>query len=354
MVDVISAPPSSGPMKPRRLRPGDSVAIVSMAWGGPFVFPHVFDAGLSAIERLGLRPVEFPTARMDPEQLSADPQARAADLNAAFADETVSAIFSSIGGEDSARVLRYLDADLIAASPKVVMGYSDTTTLLVFCDRLGLVSFHGPSVMAGLAQLGHFPRAEAHLRAMLFEPADRYRYQPYPEWVDSYLDWNEPGSGSSVGEPRPHDGWHWLNGSGVHAGRLFGGSVEVLEFLKGTPYWPAETAWDGRLLFFETTEEVPTIEQVRRWLFNYGVQGVFERIGGLLFGRARGYSDADKGALDEMIRDTVVGQFGASELTIVTNMDFGHTDPQWILPLGVTAELDNDQRTFQLIETAVS
>ena len=346
--------PSIGYTKPRRLQPGDSVAIVSMSWGGPFVFPHVFDAGLSAIDRLGLRPVEFPTARMDPDRLSADPRARAADLNAAFADHTVSAILASIGGDDSARILRYLDVGVIGANPKIVMGYSDTTTLLVFLDRLGLVTFHGPAVMAGLAQLEHFPLAEDHLRAVLFEPADRYRYEPYPEWVDSYADWNESGNGSAVGARRAHDGWHWLNGSGVHAGRLFGGCVEVLEFIKGTPYWPAQSSWDGRLLFLETSEEQPTIEQVRRWLFNYGVQGVFERVVGLLFGRARGYSDADKVALDEMIIDTVVGQFGASELTIVTNMDFGHTDPQWILPLGVTAELDNDQRTFQLIEAAVS
>ena len=75
---------------------------------------------------------------------------------------------------------------------------------------------------------------------------------------------------------------------------------------------------------------------------------------GLLVGRARGYSDEAKAALDEMIVDTVVRQFGATHLTIVTNMDFGHTDPQLILPLGVLAELDPSEQSFRLLEPAVT
>jgi len=106
-------------------------------------------------------------------------------------------------------------------------------------------------------------------------------------------------------------------------------------------------------LFLETSEDKPTIDQIRRWLFNYGVQGVFERAAGLLIGRARGYTDEEKADLERMVVELVVGQFDAEDLTIVSNMDFGHSDPQWILPLGILAELDCDQRTFRLLEPAV-
>jgi|CXWL01.1.fsa_nt_gi muramoyltetrapeptide carboxypeptidase LdcA involved in peptidoglycan recycling len=341
-------------LKPRRLRAGDSVAVVSTSWGGPHAYPHVFEAGLRALtDRLGLRVKEFPTARMSPNELSANPRARAADLNAAFADPSVAAVIASIGGDDSARILPYLDADVIRANPKILMGWSDTCTQLVFCHNLGLVTFHGPAVMAGLAQLWNFPEAEAHLRAMLFEPSESLLYEPFPRWTNSYLDWNAPDNDGRVEALQPHDGWNWLSGNGARSGRLFGGCIEVLEFLKGSRHWPGEDFWTDRILFLETSEDKPTIDQVRYWLFNYGIQGVFDRAAGLLIGRARGYSADEKQELDQVIIDTVVGQFGASGLPIVTNMDFGHTDPQWILPLGVTAELDCDRRTFRLIEPAV-
>jgi len=343
------------PVPPPRLRAGDTVAVVSTSWGGPSIFPHVFDAGLRTLtDRFGLRVREMPTSRMAAAALAADPRVRAEDLNAAFADPAVAAIIASIGGDDSARILRHLDAEVIHANPKVLMGYSDTATQLVFAHQLGLVTFNGPSVMAGLAQLEHFPEAEAHLRAVLFEPTATLEYRPFPGWVDGYRQWKEPENATSTAEVHPHDGWHWLQGSGARAGRLFGGCIEVLEFLKGSPHWPQGEFWNDRIVFLETSEEEPTVEQVRYWLFNYGIQGVFDRAAALLIGRARGYSDEQKAELDRMIVDVVAGQFGANQLTVVTNMDFGHTDPQWILPLGVLAEVDVDAGTFRLLEPAVS
>lgn len=266
----------------------------------------------------------------------------------------MSGVIASIGGDDSARILRYLDPDVICANPKILVGYSDTTTQIVFCHDLGLTTFYGPSIMAGFAQLLNFPEAEAHIRQMLFEPDDMFRYEPFPQWSNGYAEWSEPGNARRVAELRPHDGWHWLNGSGVRSGRLFGGCFEVFEFLKGTKHWPAEHFWRDRIIFLETSEDKPSISQIRYWLFNYGLQGVFDRAAGLLIGRARDYTADEKAELDQMILETVVHQFGARDLPIITNMDFGHTDPQWILPLGISAELDCEQKSFRLLEAAVS
>ena len=341
-------------VRPPRLRSGDAVAVVSTSWGGPHAFPPVYEAGIATLRQLGLEVREFPTARRSAGELRSDPRCRAADLNDAFEDPSIAAVIASIGGDDSARILPYLDPDLIRNNPKVLMGYSDTSTQLLFAHQLDLVTFNGPAVMAGLAQCRHFPALEAHIRAVLFEPTPTYEYRPFEHWVDGYADWKQSDDPTAVGDLRPHDGWRWLNGSDIARGKLVGGCIEVLEFLKGSRYWPDEDWWHDRILFLETSEDEPSPEQVRHWLLNYGVQGVFDRIGGLMFGRARGYSDDRKMELDETIHAVVVDEFGATNLPIVTNMDFGHTDPQWILPLGVAAELNPTSRTFRLIEPAVN
>ncbi|HEY0519583.1 MAG TPA: S66 peptidase family protein [Ilumatobacteraceae bacterium] len=340
--------------KPARLIEGACVAVLSTSWGGPHEYPHVFEAGVRTLkERFGLQVREYPTTRTSPSRLAADPRARAHDLNAAFADPSISAIIATIGGNDSARILEHLDPETIRVNPKIFMGYSDTTTQLVYCHQLGMVSFNGPSVMAGLAQIGNFPEAEAHIHSMLFEPSPSFQYLPYPAWADSYPDWNN-GNASAIGPLRRLDGWHWLNAAGVRRGRLFGGCMEVLEYVKGTRYWPDEDFWNDRILFLETSEDKPSVDQVRAWLFNYGVQGVFNHVSALLIGRARGYTDEENAALDAAVLDTVIGQFGGHQVNIVTNMDFGHTDPQWILPLGIAAEVDSDSKNFTLLETAVA
>ena len=124
--------------------------------------------------------------------------------------------------------------------------------------------------------------------------------------------------------------------------------------LKGTRFWPEPDFWRDRILFLETSEDKPTPETVGYWLRNYGVQGVFDRVSAVLVGRARDYSDAEKAELDAMVVRVVAGEFGATTIPIVTNLDFGHTDPQWILPLGVRAEIDVEARRFRLLEPAVT
>ena len=341
--------------KPPRLRVGDTVAVVSTSWGGPSVFPHVFDRGVDVLRRVfGLEVRELPTARMAARDLAADPRRRAEDLNAAFADPTVRAIVCSIGGTDSVRILEHLNPSLALADPKILLGFSDSATQLTFYNQAGLVTFNGPSVMAGFAQLEQFEGAAEHVRAQLFEPTATYDYRPFGDWAVSYPDWSDASNAGAVGERRAHDGWRWLQGGGRAEGRLFGGCADTLEGLKGTRFWPEPAFWEDRILFLETSEDKPGPETVGSWLRNYGVQGVFDRVAAVLIGRARGYSDAEKAELDEMVLRVVAREFGAENLPIVTNLDFGHTDPQWILPLGIRAEVDTDARTFRLLEPAVT
>lgn len=346
-------------VKPPRLRRGDAVAVISPSWGGPAAYPDVFDAGLATLrEELGLRVIEYPTARLPDAILSNDPRRRAADVVEAFANPEVRAVIASIGGDDSIRLLPHLAShgDVIRAHPKVLMGYSDTATLLVFVHLLGLVTFNGPAVMAGLAQASALPPEHlAHLRAMLFDAPSELEYRPFPWWSEGYPDWADPANARRVAAPRPATGFRWLQGSGVHTGTLFGGCLDVLELLKGTASWPTDAAfWRGRVLFLETSEEAPPVVFVRRALRNYGVQGAFDGLAALLIGRGRGYPEATRRELEAAIVDVVAREFGRANLPIIAELDFGHTDPQWIMPLGVSIEVDCDARRLRLVEPAVT
>ena len=89
-------------------------------------------------------------------------------------------------------------------------------------------------------------------------------------------------------------------------------------------------------------------------LRNYGTMGALKELKGLLFGRARSYSQEEKLELDKVLVQVVSGEFGRSDMPIVSNMDFGHTSPQWVLPLGVAAEIDCDSRSFRLTESMLA
>lgn len=343
-------------IKPVRLKPGDTVAVVSPSWGGPSVFPGAFDLGLKNLrETLHVNVKEYPTARAGDSFLYANPQARGEDINAAFADPDVAMILASIGGEDSIRILPFIDIENALRNPKILMGFSDTATLLTLFNQHGLVTFNGPSVMAGFAGLHNLTETFAkHVKHMLMEPDTPVAYAPYDVYAESFQDWGSVDYNGGVNLVPNTGGWRWLQGEGTARGRLFGGCIEVLEFLKGTEYWPSPGFWLGKVLFLETSEDKPTPDQVRYMLRNYGMQGVFDKIAGLLFARPFRYSGAEKEDLRHQIVRVVAGEFDRPDLPIVSDMDFGHDAPQLVMPLGIEVEIDCERRSVRLTEGAVA
>ncbi|MBN1982498.1 MAG: LD-carboxypeptidase [Chitinivibrionales bacterium] len=342
--------------KPKRLSPGSTVAVVSPSWGGPSRYPDIYQLGCENLRTLfGLRVKEYPCARMDADVLDKNPRIRAQDINDAFTDPGVSAIIASIGGDDSVRILPFIDTDNVMHNPKILMGFSDTATLLTFFNSLGLVTFNGPSVMAGFAQAASFPSVwTEQLKAILFDGVSEVPFQPYAEWSEGYPDWHDLLSLGYVSNKQNNtQQWHWLQGESVVTGQLWGGCIEVLEGLKNTAYWPARSFWHSKILFFETSEEIPKPVQILRFLRNYGMQGIFSHINALLFGRPFGYTDEEKHDLRAVIHKVVTEEFGAASLPVVTDCDFGHTDPQWVLPLGAMVRIDCVNHRITLMESAV-
>ena len=152
------------------------------------------------------------------------------------------------------------------------MGYSDTSTLNTYLNQLGLVTLNGPSIMAGFSQWNHLGiKFQEHIKTILFENPNQYIYEPYDSYYQGYLDWTDK---NNVGKTSPmlkNEGWNWLQGSTKVQGELFGGCVEVFEFMKSTQFWPDKNFWNGKILFFETSEDNPSPEQVKWRLRNYGM-----------------------------------------------------------------------------------
>ncbi|MGD9146610.1 MAG: LD-carboxypeptidase [Anaerolineae bacterium] len=345
-------------VKPPKLQPGDKVATVSLSWGGPGTFPHRYAAGKRQLQdEFGLVVVEMPHTLREAGWLADHPQARADDLMRAFADPSIKAIISTIGGDDSIRILPYLDLDTICSNPKVFLGYSDTTISHLACLRAGLVSFYGPSIMAGFGENGGlFPYMVNSVRKTLFSSDPIGEIAPNSDgWTVEVLDWAEPENQSRRRKLNRSQGWKVLQGAGVRRGHLVGGCFEVLDWLRGTDYWPEPALWQNAILFLETSEEAPSPTEVLRGLRSYAAMGILERLSGILFGRPGGeVPPAQFKEYDQAILEVVAQEEGLTDLPVISGMDFGHTDPMFVLPYGVQAEIDCGTGRFAILEGAVA
>lgn len=337
-------------VKPKHLKPGDTVAAVSLSSGLAALVPHRYAAGKRQIEEtFGLKVIEAPHTLKDPDWIYRNPKARADDLHWALENDQVKAIFATIGGDESVRILPHVDEAVIRAHPKIMIGFSDTTITLSAFLRAGVVSFYGPSVLCDFAEnCGIHPFVEQAVRRTLFA-REPFEFAAAENWTEEFLEWSDPSNQSQRRNFVASEGWVWLQGKSRVSGRLVGGCLEVLEFLKGTRWWITEELWDGAIFFAETSEEAPSPTTVGRWLRNYGSQGILQLISGMLVARPMKYTTEMKTALYSEIR-RVLAEFGRADLPVVANLDFGHTSPQMVVPIGCLASIDPSARRLAVVE----
>lgn len=188
------------------------------------VFPWVYELGLKRIiEHFQLVPIEYPTARKSPDYLNKNPEARAEDLNRAFADPSIKAIIATIGGNDEIRILPYLDSKVIASNPKTFMGYSDKTNLHLYLWNLGIISYYGGHILNQFGMQGKMHDFTInYLRKALFEPQIG-QIQSSLDWTDFDFDWSDL---QNLTKQRPlykSGGWDWHNNKNeIIQGRLWG------------------------------------------------------------------------------------------------------------------------------------
>lgn len=338
---------------PPPVEPGDRVAIVAPSGGHAAKFPHVYELGLERLrEQFDLEPVPYPTATKDDEYLAAHPEARARDVMDAFRDPEIGAVLTTIGGIDQVRILKHLDPSVLRANPTRFFGISDNTNLCLYLWNHGIVSYYGGTVMTTLAQPGSMTDYSIeHLRRALFDEAIG-EIEPAPSFTDEDLNWAEPSNLERTASFESNPGWRWAGERRRVEGRLWGGCLTVLEtILAADRFAPPTEALEGAVLLLETSELLPSAEQVRTTLLALGERGVLSSVNGVLVGRAKARSPTvdrdpeERRAYRERQRETiadVVGEY-APDAPIAFDVDVGHTEPEVPVPIGGRVVLDADE-----------
>lgn len=340
-------------IKPQKLNNGDKVAAVSLSWGGAGDDDLLWRYNLGKRrlqEMFGLEVVEMPNTLKGSDYLYHHPEKRAEDLMSAFSDKSIKAIFSCIGGEESVRMLPYIDFNVIKNNPKIFLGYSDSTVTHFICLKANLSSFYGASILAEFAEnIKVFDYTAGGLKSVLFDDSEIGLVPAAEEWTGERIEWKEDNAFIAKKLVK-NQGYEFLQGNGAVQGYLIGGCIEVMEMLKGTQLWPPKDVFEDAILFFETSEEMPEPKYFERWLRNYGSQGILQKSNGIIFGKP--YQEKYYNEYKDSIMN-IVSELGLHDLPIVCNMTFGHNEPMMCLPYGTLAEINCDKKTFSILESGV-
>ena len=327
---VPAAPAAAAsPVRPKRLSAGDTIALVSPA-SATFNSLDV-QIARESLQALGFKVRQGEHMMERHGYLAGADKARADDINRAFADRSVAGIHAIRGGWGSARLLPYLDFDEIRRNPKVLIGYSDITALLLAIHaKTGLVTFHGP---IGLGRWDGW--SLEYYRAVLMG-AGAVTYS------------NKQGISGERNSLVQVEFRTLTHAPGRARGRLLGGNLTVLTAILGSPYLPD---WDDAILFCEDVGE--DLYRVDRMFTQLKLAGVLSKIKGFVFGTCsecgpgEGYASL---TLEEIIRDHVK----PLGVPAWQGAMIGHAQPQWTLPVGAQVEIDASAATIKLLEPAVS
>ena len=316
------------PVRPARLKKGDTVALVAPA--GVTYESDYLRMAQESLQALGLKPKVGQHVLSRFGYLAGNDEHRAADINNAFADKEVKAIFCLRGGWGAARLLPFVDFEVIADNPKIFMGYSDITTLLnAIYARTGLVTFHGPN---GGSPWHDF--SVTKMRQILFD-ADTITMNPHPK-KDGTLTYRSNRIQTIV--------------PGTTKGPLVGGNLTLVTNLLGTPYFPNV---DGHLLLLEEIGEY--VYRCDRMLTQLGNAGVLDRVAGVVLGSFTDCTVEPSGGYGNFsLMDIFEHHFGHRNKPTYFGALFGHLPEKYTLPLGINAEIDADSGTTKLLAPAVS
>ena len=360
-------------IKPERLKKGDKVAIVSLSSGiiGDKQFVHKYYLGKKRLEEeFGLKVVAMPNALKGSTYLFEHPEARAKDMMAAFKDKSIKAIICAIGGEETYRLLPYIDFDVIKNNPKIFMGFSDSTTNHFMLYKAGVVSFYGPNIMCNFGEYGKmFDYEKKAILDILFGNSENYEIKPSEYWCDDFIPWNEKNINKTKSLKKDTKGYELLQGKGTVKGKLLGGNLEMISSMLGYfeddwyegdhdlgvntkvfvdryQIFPSKEEWKNKILFIETAEVKPTPKCFEKMLLTLADYGIIENINGMIVGKPQEekYYEEYKEVLKR-----VIGKL-RPDLPILYNVNFGHASPITIIPYGIECELDCKNKKLTLTE----
>lgn len=277
-----------------KLSPGDQVAVISPSAGLPGLFPAVQDLGLTRMrEVFDLHPIEYPTTR----QMNSSLEDRARDVMAAFADPNNKAVFASTGGDDQIQLIKHLDPQVFIDNPKPFFGFSDNTHLHNFLWNLGIPSYYGGHVMGQFGMGGTmFDMTVDSLKHALFSEGE-FVMNSSSQFADEDLDWSIE---ENLNKPR---------------------KLEPNEGL----IWDGERGWLNKF-------SAVVVGRPKAWSFGHPNTAEQKSI----------YKQTQRETVMKTIRHY------NQTMPIVQNVDFGHTNPQIILPLGRKARVVASEQKLYL------
>ena len=308
-----SAPSALPLVKPKALKPGDTVALVSPS---SYIFDlWSIDTAAARLETLGIKTRVSKNARARHGYMAGTVRERVADLHEAFADPSIAAVFCLGGGYGTERLLDSLDYALIRKNPKILLGYSDITGLhLAIGRKAGLVTFHGPVATSALP-----PWTLEYFKKALFstEPIGELGNPPEMDPL-------------SPAFPR-----HTV-AAGTARGAIAGGNLTLISTTMGTPY---EIDARGKILFLEDTGEAPY--RVDRMLTQLKLAGKFAECAGVVWGTCSDCTVAHSSfevnlSMSDLV-DEILGDIGKP---VLAGLVFGHTKEKVTLPMGVDTQMD--------------
>lgn len=313
------------PVKAKRLREGDTVAVIAPASGAS---DATFERALANIEMLGLKPKVGKFARGTNDFFSGTDKERLHDFHWAFEDKEVNGVWCIRGGSGAPRLLPDINYSLIKKNPKVFVGFSDITALhLAISQQTGLITFHGPVASSEFSDY-----TKTNFVNTLMSPSANYAIRP------SEYNLSQP---SALFKPN-------VITAGRSRGRLVGGNLSLLAALAGTPY--ALKQLNGAILFAEDINEPPY--KVDRLLTQLRQSCDLRSLSGIalgVFSSSQAATDAETGSTRRVLKDRL-GDLG---IPVISGLSFGHIRDNCTLPVGVEAELDTAAATLTLKESPV-
>ena len=314
--------------KPNPLKLGDRVAVLAPSSATDL---KTVEKGELKLKAMGLNPIMFPTCYTNYGHLSAPDKERANDINEAFRDESIKGIICLRGGYGTPRILNMLDYEMIAANPKIFMGFSDITALHIAFNQISnMTTFHGPMATSNFV---NFNKDD-----VVFE---KYTYNSIKKNIFS----NEPVAEHVNPKNEPLNS---LCGK-TAKGELLGGNLSLLVSTMGSPY---ELDARGKILFIEEVNE--PIYKIDRMLTTLSLAGKFEDCAGVIFGTFTGCEREEKayeGGLDLTLDKVITNTIVPFNKPIIYNFKAGHSFPQPTMPLGTNVIIDADLRKVIFTES---
>ncbi len=326
-------------IKPPLLKPGDTIAFYSPSSPATAFAPKRFQRAKDYLESKGFRLLAGSLTGKSAGYRSGTIMERAEELNDLIRNPDVRCIMSTIGGMNSNSLLAYIDYDALIKDPKILIGYSDVTAILLgVYAKTGLITFYGPALVASFGEFPPFvDMTYESFEGMLVHPTSPFNYDVPPSWTDEFIDWEEQD------RPKQQHENQWISVyPGVARGSVIGGNLNTMRGFWGSQYMPA--IHDGDILFIEDSmQDAAALERSFSFL---KVNDVFDKVSGIILGKHERFKARNSNLKPyEILQEVLNGQ----ELPFLADFDCSHTHPMLTLPIGVQLEIDATNKRVSII-----